>query len=112
MIRGIASIAKLVIPAAASALLVSAEVSGARWPISRWPVRRRPMSSTVGTATVTTISAPQGSPTSAPASVYCESGMPGALAGAGLDDDVDPAIAQRLHGVGNQRHTALSRSGF
>ena len=34
--RGIASIAKLVTPAAASALLVSAAVQGARWPIRTW----------------------------------------------------------------------------
>jgi hypothetical protein len=32
VIRGIASIAKAVTPASASALFVSAEVSGARWP--------------------------------------------------------------------------------
>ena len=110
--RGIASIAKLVIPAAASALLVSAEVRGARWPISRWPVRSLPMSSTVGTATTVMISAPQGSPISAPASMYSESGCPAPSPAPASDDHVDPALLQRGDHVGDQRHAALARSGF
>ncbi len=79
MIRGIASIAKLVTPASASARLVSAEVSGARWPIRTWPERSLSISSLVGSATLTTTSAPQAAspgPTPAPASVYSGSGWP------------------------------------
>ena len=75
--RGIASIAKLVTPADASALVVSPEVSGARCPISTWPERSLEISSTVGIATLATTSAPQASspdPTAASTSVYWESG--------------------------------------
>src|SRR3954470_20755818 len=46
--RGIASIAKLVTPASASARTVSAAVSGARKPISTEPRSRRPISSGLG----------------------------------------------------------------
>src|SRR5205085_1986211 len=79
VMRGIASIAKLVTPAPASAFVVSPEVRGARCPISTWPLRRRPISSVLVTATCRTTSAPQAAsapPTSAPASLYSESGCP------------------------------------
>src|SRR5436190_7455108 len=79
VIRGIACMAKLVTPASASFRFVSPEVSGARWPIRVCPERRRPISSSVGTATLTTASAPHASsppPTLAPASPYSPSGCP------------------------------------
>ena len=52
--RGIASMAKLVTPASASARTVSAAVSGARKPISTEPRPRRPISSADGGATLAT----------------------------------------------------------
>ena len=65
--RGIASIAKLVTPASASARTVSAAVSGARKPISTEPRERRPISSAEGGATFATTSPDQPSPSAAPA---------------------------------------------
>ena len=79
VMRGIASIAKLVTPASASAFEVSPAVSGARCPISTCPLRNLPISSPVGGATFTTTSAPNAAsapPTVAFASVYCSSGWP------------------------------------
>ena len=71
VMRGIASIAKLLTSAAASARLVSAEVHGARWAISTCPGCIEPISSTEGVPTRSTTSAPvavAASETSAPAS--------------------------------------------
>ena len=69
VIRGIDSIAKLVMPPAASDLASAASVSGARKPISTWPDFSRPTSSWVGVATRSTTSAPQASSSLAPASL-------------------------------------------
>src|SRR4051794_23353721 len=74
VIRGIASIAKLVTPTSASDLASSGLVSGSRKPIRTWPRFRRPTSSAVGGVTLRTTSAAQmSSPTFAPASVYSSS---------------------------------------
>ncbi len=71
--RGIASIAKLVTPASASARTVSPAVSGARKPISTEPRPRRPISSADGGATLATTSPVQPSPSLAPALSYSAS---------------------------------------
>jgi hypothetical protein len=80
-VRGIASIAKLVTPVWASALLDSAAVQGARWPMKIWFELSLAISALEGAATRRTTSAPHvtsPSTTSAPASAYWESGWPAA----------------------------------
>src|SRR5207302_6023884 len=78
LIRGIDSIAKLVAPDSAIALIPSALVSGCRKPISVVADDRRCSSSELGGATLTTTSEDQTSPGSslilAPACSYWESG--------------------------------------
>ena len=76
--RGIASIAKLVAPLAAIALIPGPLVSGPRKPISTESLPSRAVSASVGAATLATTSAPHGSPIVAPASVNWASGVPAA----------------------------------
>ena len=68
VMRGMASIAKLVTPRSASARTVSAAVSGWRKPTSTEPSASRPISSALGGATFTTTSPEKPSPERAPAS--------------------------------------------
>src|SRR5215211_524603 len=74
LIRGIASMAKLVTPASASALTVSALVSGWRKPTRTEPCPRRPISSELGGPTLAITSPEKPSPIVAPVSVYSASG--------------------------------------
>ena len=74
VMRGIASMAKLVTPALASARTPSALVSGWRWAISTWPCLSFPISSLLGGATLATTSPEKPSPSEAPASVNSASG--------------------------------------
>src|SRR3954454_5331430 len=73
--RGIDSMAKAVTPARFRASAFSGLESGARNPTYVCPSRSRATSSELGGATLTTTSAPQGSPIVAPASVNSSSGM-------------------------------------
>ena len=68
VMRGIASMAKLVTPRSASARTVSVAVSGWRKPISTEPSPSRPISSALGGATLATTSPEKPSPVRAPAS--------------------------------------------
>ena len=68
VIRGIASMAKLVTPASARARTVSPPPSGLRKPISTEPRPSRAISSGDGGATLATTSPPKPSPIVAPAS--------------------------------------------
>src|SRR4051812_28970165 len=72
--RGIASMAIAVTPAEARGRTPSELVSGSRKPMRVAPWPSLATSSGVGGATLTTMSALQGSPIVAPASVYCSSG--------------------------------------
>jgi len=79
LIRGMASIAKLVTPALAIARMPSALVSGPRKPMSTLSESSRPISSALGAATLTTRSAPRATVASsiicAPASSNAWSGI-------------------------------------
>ena len=112
MIRGIASIAKLVTPADASALLVSAEVSGARCPIRTWPSRKLADLIVAGDRDVGDDLGSPGIADLGPRLGVLGVGMARALAGAGLDDDVDLLGDQRSDHVWNQRDPALVRGCF
>ncbi len=96
--RGIASIAKLVTPAAASALLVSAEVQGARWPIRTWPeLEPADLVGGRGGDAKDHVGAPRNLALDdlGPGLRVLGVGMAGGLAGAGLDHDVDLLVARR-----------------
>ncbi len=68
VMRGMASMAKLVTPASASALAVSPAVSGWRKPIRTLPLASLAISSALGGATLATTSPEKPSPVLAPAS--------------------------------------------
>ena len=115
LIRGIASIAKLVAPDAAIARIASPPVNGCRNPISTLSDRSRPISSDVGVATLTTTSAsytPAGSSTiRAPASSYWLSGISApAPAPRSTTTSIPPPSPPRqlAHDLGHERHTSLA----
>ena len=115
MIRGIASIAKLVTPASASALLVSA--GGERRQVADQDLARaqpadlldggeRDLDHHVGAPGVVA------RPDAGAGLRVLGVGMAGALAGARLDRDLDLLARQRADGVRDQRHAALALPGL
>src|SRR6476646_11472900 len=92
--RGTDSSAKACTPAAARRSTPSRSVKGWRNAISAWPLRRRFASSAVGAATFTIASAPHGSPSVAPASVYAASAKPAASPALGSTTTSTPAASR------------------
>ena len=114
VMRGMASMAKDVTPASASALAVSGAVSGWRKPISTLPSRRRPISSSLGGATLATTSPAKPWPavTLAPASSKAESGMWEDSPAPGSSTTSTPSAASFLATSGTQGDPALALGGL
>ena len=112
VMRGIASIAKLVTPASASARTVSSAVSGWRKPTSTEPRPSRPISSALGGATFATTSPEKPSPSCRPGLLVGGVGLVRALAGAGLDDHLDAALGEALDDLRHERDAPLAARAF
>ena len=112
LIRGTDSIAKLVAPVCAIALIVSPAVSGARKPISTPSACSRSTSSALGGATLTTTSdsytAPASSTIRAPACSYCSSGIRAPAPAPRSTTTSRPSTLELAHDFRDQRHAAFA----
>jgi hypothetical protein len=107
LIRGIRSIASAVAPVAAMAASPSGSPSGLRKPTRIVPARRCVSSCEDGGATFAITSAPQGSPSSAPAATYCSSVAP-AASPAPASTTTSCSAARRRRTTSGTRATRLS----
>ena len=112
VMRGIASIAKLVTPAVRERPDGVGRVSGARKPTSTEPSASRPISSALGGATFATTSPEKPSPERRAGLRVGRVRVVGALARAGLDGDLEAVAGQALDHLGHQGHPALALGRF